>query len=218
MFGYWYKHMTIENVKEEIKLVDEKRGYDYDDEYCLYVNVQDFLDVLKPYEVKPYEVVEMSTDDEIEEIPFQTWLYEHSDMDRLHCGNSYNWTSPLSHDINYEVYGHDMDSTVYIVIRVHKTGDIRGNYTDEIIVKFDSYDSFIYDTMDYARKFIDLDFDYDGENYKATIRLDWYSDSMDVSVYTENYDDVLDLDGVYLQGENQQELIEEMQKLMSENL
>ena len=160
----------------------------------------------------------MSTDDEIEEIPFQTWLYEHSDMDRLHCGNSYNWTSPLTHDINYEVYGYDMSSTVFIVIRVHKTGDIRGNYTDEIIVKFDSYDSFIYDTMDYARKFIGLDFDYDGENYKATIRLDWYSDSMDVSVYTENYDDVLDLDGVYLQGENQQELIEEMQKLMSENL
>ena len=219
MFGYAYKHTTIENVKNEIKLVDEKNGYNYGDEYDLYVNVQDLLDALKSHEITSDTMVEIFTDDdEVEEIPFQKWLYDYSDMKCLECGNSYNWTSPLSHDINYEVYGYDMDSTVYIVIRVHKTGDIRGNYTDEIIVKFDSYDSFIYDTMDYARKFIDLDFDYDGENYKATIRLDWYSDSMDVSVCTENYDDVLDLDGVYLYGENKQELIEEMQKLMSENL
>lgn len=225
MFGYGYKHTTIENVKNEIKLVDEKYRDTYsfansDDEYSLLVDVKEFLDVLKPNEVSPNEVVEIPTDDndEFEEITFQDWLYEYSGMNRLRCDNSYNWTSPLSHDINFEVYGYDENRTVFIVIRVHKFGDIRGNYTDEIIVKYDSFDSFMYDTMDYARKFIDLDFDYNGENYKATIRLDWYSDSMDVSVCTENYDDVLDLDGVYLHGENQQELIEEMQQLMIENL
>lgn len=224
MFRYAYKHTTIENVKNEIKLVDEKYRNTHsfansDDEYSLLIDVNEFLDVLKPNEVKPYEVVEIPTDDdEIEEITFQDWLYEYSDLDRLHCSNSYNWTSPLSHDINYEVYGYDENSTVFIVIRVHKFGDIRGNYTDEIIVKYDSYESFLYHTMDYTRKHVGVSFDYNNETYNATIVVDWYSDSVDVIVNDENFDDVLDIDGVYLQGENKQELIEELQQLMIENL
>ena len=220
MFGYAYKHTTIENVKNEIKLVDEKNGYNYGDEYDLYVNVQDLLDALKSHEITSDTMVEIFTDDdEIEEIPFQKWLYDYSDMKCLECGNSYNWTSPLSHDINYEVYGYDMDSTVYIVIRVHKTGDIRGNYTDEIIVEFDSFSDFVYDTMDYTVKEVSFYFDYNNEEHYASIRTDWYRNDTDVIIYDKNLDEIiLECDGVYLHGENQQELIEEMQQLMSENL
>lgn len=226
MFGYGYKHTTIENVKNEIKLVDEKYRDTHsfansDDEYSLLIDVKEFLDVLKPNEVSPNEVVEIPTDDddEFEEITFQDWLYEYSDLDRLRCHNSYNWTSPLSHDINFEVYGYDENSTVFIVIRVHKFGDIRGNYTDEIIVKYDSYESFLCHTMDYATKEVSFYFDYNNKEYCASIRTDWYRDDTDVIIYDKNLDEIiLEEYNVYLQGENKQELIEEMQQLMIENL
>ena len=157
--------------------------------------------------------------DEFEEITFQDWLYEYSDLDRLHCSNSYNWTSPLSHDINYEVYGYDENSTVFIVIRVHKFGDIRGNYTDEIIVKYNSYESFLYHTMEYVTKEVSFYFDYNNKEYCASIRTDWYRNDTDVIIYDKNLDEIiLEEYNVYLQGENKQELIEEMQQLMIENL
>ena len=140
-FKHPFKHVSIEDVKKEIKALDEKYEGQYgfansEEDYSLLVDVKNLLDNMKANEVDPSTMVEIVNDeDECEEISFQTWLYDYSGMEYLKSDNSYNWSSPLSHDINFEVWGYSESEPLYVVVRVHRMGDIRGNYTDEIIGK-----------------------------------------------------------------------------------
>lgn len=54
--------------------------------------------------------------------------------------NSYNWSSPLSHDINITEFKYN-DNT-YVAIMVHLGGDIRGNYSYYFILECDFDDLF----------------------------------------------------------------------------
>ena len=225
-----FAHVTIEDVKKEIKALDEQCKGEYgfansEDKYSLLVDVKNLLDNMKANEIDPTEMVEIDG----EEIPFQTWLYEYSDMEELKADNSYNWCSPLSHDINFEVWGYSETEEIFVVVRVHRMGDIRGNYTDEIILKYDNYDDFMYSNMENVSKFVGFEFDYEGEKYHAEIDVEWYKDGCDVHIWSENvvdingstlaYDnEILDLYDVYIDADNKEELIEKMQELLAENL
>ena len=214
-----FAHVTIEDVKKEIKTLDEqcKGNYSFansEDEYSLLVDVKNLLDNMKANEIDPTETVEIDG----EEIPFQTWLYEYSNMENLKADNSYNWCSPLSHDINFEVWGYSETEEIFVVVRVHRTGDIRGNYTDEIILKYDNYDDFMYSNMENVSKFVGFEFDYEGEKYIADIVIEWFKECQDVRIMDENYNEILDLYDVYLDADNKDELIEKMKELLAENL
>lgn len=37
-----------------------------------------------------------------------------------------------------QIYENEIDNEVYVKLKVHKYGDIRANYTDDIILKFDT--------------------------------------------------------------------------------
>ncbi len=50
--------------------------------------------------------------------------------------NTYNYCSNINNNINYMIY--EIDNEVYVKFKVHKYGDIRTHYTDEIILKFDT--------------------------------------------------------------------------------
>ena len=105
-----FAHVSIEDVKKEIKALDEqcKGNYSFansEDDYSLLVDVKNLLDNMQANEIDPTETVEIDG----EEIPFQTWLYEYSDMEELKADNSYNWCSPLSHGELAEVYGGSAD-------------------------------------------------------------------------------------------------------------
>lgn len=216
-----FNHVTIEDVKKEIMELDTacKNEYgfaNHDDEFSLLVDVKNLLDKMASNEIDPSEMVEI--DDDVE-IPFQKWLYEYSDMENLKADNSYNWTSPLSHDINFEYWGHSENEEGYVVVRVHRMGDIRGNYTDEIILKYDSYESFLYDTMEETGKYVGVEIEHDGKKYQVSINIEWYKDGMDVTVWDEKWDEqILDMYDVYLHADNKDELIEELKKLLAENL
>lgn len=75
------------------------------------------------YELKDYEVE--ATEESID------WIVENADR----RWNTYNWNANIDHHI--DVAEVDIDGYTYMAIMVHRYGDVRANYTDRFVVKFD---------------------------------------------------------------------------------
>ena len=108
------------------------------------------------YELKDYEVE--ATEECID------WIVEHVDFvehaDRH--WNTYNWSANIDHDI--DVAELELDGYTYMAIMVHRWGDVRGNYTNRFLVRFDNeYEWFElnsrvqYKTICDGRYFIEID-------------------------------------------------------------
>jgi hypothetical protein len=59
------------------------------------------------------------------------------DWNNAKYNNTYNWNSPVSNNIDYAVFKSLIDKSVYVLFKVHRWGDVRGNYTDSCILHFD---------------------------------------------------------------------------------
>ena len=119
----------IDNVIADIKNVD-KNGhawiFDTDGNIRNDVICGDVIPLLE--ELKEYEVE--FNDEEHEKRAIDLILTHATDT-----WNTYNWNANISHDIDVaelEICGY-----TYMAIMVHRYGDVRGNYTDRFIVKFD---------------------------------------------------------------------------------
>ena len=124
----------IDNVIEDIKNVNKMQNhawiYDGDgnirnDVIC--GNVIDLLEELKGYELETFD-----TEKSI------NLILEESD----NRWNTYNWNSNLDHHIDVAELA--ICGYVYMAIMVHRYGDVRGNYTDRFLVRFDSEDEIFY--------------------------------------------------------------------------
>ena len=111
---------VIEDIKEVNKTcgawIYDADGNIKDDVIC--GSVLPLLYELKDYEVEP---TEKSID----------WFVENAGR----RWNTYNWNANIDHDIDVaemEIGGH-----TYMAIMVHRYGDVRANYTDRFLVKFD---------------------------------------------------------------------------------
>ena len=117
----------IDNVIADIKSVNKMQNHAWiydddgnirDDVIC--GNVIDFLEELKGYELETFD-----TEKSI------NLILEKSD----NRWNTYNWNSNLDHHIDVAELA--MCDYVYMAIMVHRYGDVRGNYTDRFLVRFD---------------------------------------------------------------------------------
>ena len=126
----------IDNVIADIKDVDrnghawifDADGNIRDDVIC--GDVIPFLEELKEYEVE-------FNDAKHEERAINLILTH-----ATNTWNTYNWNANISHDIDVaelEICGY-----TYMAIMVHRFGDIRGNYTDRFVIKFDNIDDIYY--------------------------------------------------------------------------
>ena len=115
----------IDNVIADIKNVN-KGGYEWiydasgnikDDVIC-----GDVLDLL--YELKDYEIE--TTEKSI------NYVVVHADR----RWNTYNWNANIDHNI--DVAEMEINGYTYMAIIVHRYGDVRANYTDRFLVRFDS--------------------------------------------------------------------------------
>lgn len=52
--------------------------------------------------------------------------------------NSYNWSGNVSHDFDIKIYNNALDEGVFVEFKVHRFGDVRGNYTESVILQFDN--------------------------------------------------------------------------------
>ena len=52
--------------------------------------------------------------------------------------NSYNWSGNVSHDFDIKIYKNAFDGGVFVEFKVHRFGDVRCNYTESVILRFDN--------------------------------------------------------------------------------
>lgn len=52
--------------------------------------------------------------------------------------NSYNWSGNVSHDFDIKIYNNAINEGVFVDFKVHRFGDVRGNYTESVILQFDN--------------------------------------------------------------------------------
>ena len=115
----------LDAVIEDIKEVNKTCGawiYDADGNIkddAIYGSVLPLL-----YELKDYEVE--STEESVD------WIVENADR----RWNTYNWNANIDHDI--DVAEVELDGYTYMAIMVHRYGDVRANYTDRFLVRFDN--------------------------------------------------------------------------------
>ena len=120
----------LDAVIEDIKEVNKACGvwmYDADGnikDNVICGNVLPLLCELRDYETE-------STEESI------NWIVKNADRH----WNTYNWNANIDHDI--DVAEVELDGYTYMAIMVHRYGDIRANYTDRFVVRFDNeYDWF----------------------------------------------------------------------------
>lgn len=141
----------LDAVIEDIKEVNKTCGawiYDADGNIKDDVICGNVLELL--YELKDYEVE--STEESID------WIVENANR----RWNTYNWNANIDHDI--DVAEVEIDGHTYMAIMVHRYGDVRANYTDRFLVRFDNYFKWLelesrvqYKTICDGRYFIDID-------------------------------------------------------------
>ena len=111
---------VIKDIKEVNKechaWIYEPNGTIKDDVIC--GNVLDLL-----YELKDYEI--NTTEKSID------WIVEHA----TNRWNTYNWNANIDHNI--DVAEMEINGYTYMAIMVHRYGDVRTNYTDRFLVRFD---------------------------------------------------------------------------------
>ena len=141
----------LDAVIEDIKEVNKSCGawiYDADGEIKEDVICGSVLLLL--YELKDYEVepTEKSID----------WFVVNANR----RWNTYNWNAKIDHHI--DVAEAELDGYTYMAIMVHRWGDVRANYTDRFLVRFDDcyewseLESIVqYKTICDGRYFIDMD-------------------------------------------------------------
>lgn len=118
------------------------------------IDVIDVLEALADYEI------------DVEEIDVDS-LGDYSKAD-----NTYNWNSPISNDINFEIYEADM---YYVCVRVHRYGDARCNYTDDVWFAFNNDYTFyelvsettIYETVEIDGNVYNVDINVFSEGFEV---------------------------------------------------
>ena len=92
--------------------------------------------------------------------------------------NSYNWSAPVSNDFDFKVYRDFVSDGVFVDFMVHRFGDVRGNYTDSVIYRFDSVDEF-YELLLNCNKYVQIG------NYGVCV--DIFNDGFEVFDEAGNY-------------------------------
>ena len=207
MFGY----TTIENLKKEFgEMIGKEVGYGYFrhtesdvEENELTISIFDVLDSLEAFEITKKEMYD-SNEEEYFEYDMEEYFEKGLDEGFLtECGadNTYNWNSPISHHINFEIYHNDEGS--YIVrFRVHRYGDVRYNYSDWCCLEFSWEDEFLEVLMEECGKWIEVEMD--GKTYCISIEV--LSDEIRLESYeNEEYEEIY--------GDDRDTILEKMEEL-----
>lgn len=128
----------------------------------LTIDAIEVIDALMDYEVINFMVTvydeENDDYDDVQAESIEEYLQfmdEEYDLKETKSDNSYNWSSPITHDFYFHTYESDNLDKVYITIAFHMFGDVRGNYTNEALLEFDSMDEF-YEVLLDSNKYLDI--------------------------------------------------------------
>lgn len=160
----------------------------------LEIGALDLVEALKPYEVDFKKLYKVDFDDVVYDDA--QGYYEGIDLD-ITSNNSYNWNGQVVFNYNEievtEDYGNDKR---YITVKFHRFGDVRGNYTDYMVLDM-SLDEFYEVLADASRVYCEIE--YKGECYE--ISTDIFKESCVFDIYSnganiDEYDQYLDIDNL----------------------
>lgn len=114
-------------------------------------NVLPWLEELKEYEI--------DVEDE-----FIDFIVENSE----NRWNTYNWNAHIDHEIDGAEM--DIDGYHYVALMVHRYGDVRWNYTDRFVVRFD--DAYDFNALESRMQYKEI-----AERYMCDIDIfcEWYN-------------------------------------------
>ena len=171
--------MTIRNIINDIKEIHETPVYYFGDYHELgaletddfTINIIDVLEALEPYEIT----------ESIEELTEGGYIYNDWDY---RGDNSYNWMAPVNHHFDFCIYDNKNTAcgVYYVEFRVHRFGDIRGNYTETVVLQFDNDYKFL-ETLSECNKYNNVEID--GNNYNVDINI--FSDGFEIFDDNGNY-------------------------------
>ena len=167
--------MTIRNIINDIKEIHETPVYYFGDYHELgtletddfTINIIDVLETLEPYEIT----------ESIDELTEGGYIYNGCDYKG---DNSYNWMAPVNHHFNFNIY--DACDACYVEFKVHRFGDVRGNYTETVVLRFDNNYEFL-EILSECNKFNSIDID--GNNYNVDVNI--FADGFEVFDDNGNY-------------------------------
>ena len=151
----------IDKIINDIPKLDiEKEDSQYKDRLKYLANTKVILDNLRDYEVdipKKYEDNVLG------------YMKELTNYKDFKGGNTYNYNGKILHDINYDYC--ETENGFYVAIMVHRFGDIRANYTDYALLKFDYYESFFEILDDICMENFGGCVEYNGKHYYYDISI-----------------------------------------------
>lgn len=160
----------------------------------LEIGAINIIEALKPYEVNFKALYKVDFDnviyDDIE------GNYELIKLD-ITSNNSYNWSAQVVFNYNeIEVIDRYGMEHKYITVKFHRYGDVRGNYTDYMVLDM-SLDEFYEVLAEASRVYCEIE--YKGEYYG--ISTDIFKEACVFDIYSNNgnideYDQYLDIDNL----------------------
>ena len=131
----------IDKIIDDIpKIGIEEWGVDNELKYV--VDTRELLKELKDYEVEiPNEYYDKYKNEWGNGVLEYMQQELGANDDNCKGENTYNYGGRVSHDIHYITYVDD-DNYYYVAINIHRSGDVRCNYTDFCLLKFDGSDYF----------------------------------------------------------------------------
>ena len=111
-----------------------------------------------------YEEIEFNNSDE-----FISHMEDLYGIEEISSDNSYNWGSPISNNFYYHIYYNEVLNEYYYVVAIHKYGDVRGNYTDEFVLRFSNDFEFL-ELLEESNKYYKLK-DKEGNDIYFDLRV-----------------------------------------------
>ena len=129
------KSLKADRIKEEMQAINEHwfgvERTDIDLKYLIGTN--EIIDFLKQYEIPSFDDNGFS-----EENIFEYYNNHYEEV----CGdNTYNYGIRVQNDFSWTTFK-VTDDEYHTLVMFHRGGDIRGNYTDYMVLKFDNVDGF----------------------------------------------------------------------------
>lgn len=183
--------MTIQKIKEDIlnlrganvHIFGQPVTLDSDIEEST-IDIVEVLNNLEGYEITDLTVLEYNEDiEEYDEIEaenvesYMDFLHENGYLEELKSDNSYNWGSRVSNDFNMTMYKNTMTDEYIVEFSVHRFGDVRANYTESALLRFDN-DYTFYEALTESNKYLTVN----GHN----CYIDIFSDG--IEVFNDNDD------------------------------
>lgn len=156
----------------------------------------DIIRALAPYEIDFKKLYNVDFDDVIYEDKEGNYISLDTDYKNT-ANNSYNWNSQVV--FNYQqiqvIDRYDYEH-VYIAIKFHRYGDVRGNYTDYMVLDM-SIDEFYEVIMEATRVYTtitikNVDYEITTDCFKEGCLFDIYSNDNNI----DDYDVYLDIDNL----------------------